>query len=202
MTWLRRRILSLVIDIWPRAQLFRQPFFIRPRTSAVTSTGVNSSGTFANASALHRAPGFCNVHRRDGPVRAGTRHGGAMKKLIHPAMFTVFFGLGIACFAQNPGQRTPPSQSPQSEQTEPNDPSGGQPMTLTGCLMKGAQPDQYAITDQKSGEKVSFAAPDQLQKYLNQTVQLTGTVMSKGGQKSFQAQSLKSISPSCEGAAK
>jgi hypothetical protein len=123
-----------------------------------------------------------------------------MKKLIRPAMFTVFIGLGIAAFAQNPSQRTPPSQ--QRPQAEPNDADAGQPMTVTGCLMKGASADQYAITDQKSGEKISFAAPDQLQKYLNQTVELTGTVMNRGGQKAFQAQSLKSISPSCEGAQK
>jgi hypothetical protein len=125
-----------------------------------------------------------------------------MKKLIRPAMFTVFIGLGIAAFGQEPSQRTPPSQQPHGDQAEPNEQAGGQPMTLTGCLMKGTAPDQYAITDQKSGEKISFAAPDQLQKYLNQTVQLTGTVMNRGGQKAFQAQSLKAISPSCEGAQK
>ena len=37
-------------------------------------------------------------------------------------------------------------------------------MTLIGCLMKGEKPEEYAITDNKSGEKVSFAAPGQLQR--------------------------------------
>jgi hypothetical protein len=118
-----------------------------------------------------------------------------MKKFIHSAMFTVFIGMGIAAFAQNPNQRTPPSQQ---DQSEPNEQAGGQPMTITGCLMKGDTPDQYAITDNKSGEKISFAAPDQLQKFLNQTVQLTGSVMNRGGQRTFQPQSVKAVSPSCE----
>jgi hypothetical protein len=121
-----------------------------------------------------------------------------MTKLIRSATLTVFIGMGIAALAQDPGQRTPPAQQ-RGEQTQQNDAAAGEPVTITGCLTRGETPDQYAITDQKSGEKLSFAAPDQLQKYLNQTVQLTGTVSSHAGQKTFQAQSLKAISPSCEG---
>jgi hypothetical protein len=123
-----------------------------------------------------------------------------MKKLSISAMFTVFLGLGIAAFAQNPNQRTPPSQPPAQPQTqgEPNEQAGAQPMTLTGCLTKGEKPEEFAITDNKSGEKVSFAAPDQLQKYLNQTVQLSGTVMTRGGAKAFRPESVKAISSSCE----
>jgi hypothetical protein len=84
-----------------------------------------------------------------------------MKKLSTSAMFTVFIGLGIAAFAQNPNPRTPPSQQP--AQSKQNEQADSQPMTVTGCLMKGEKPEEYAITDNKSGEKVSFAAPDQLQ---------------------------------------
>jgi hypothetical protein len=121
-----------------------------------------------------------------------------MKKLFTSVMFTVFIGLGIAAFAQNPNQRTPPSQQPpQPTQGEPEQ-AGGQPMTLTGCLMKGEKPEEFAITDSKSGEKVSFAAPEQLQKYLNQTVELSGTVMTRGGARAFRPESVKAISPSCE----
>ncbi|HWF07848.1 MAG TPA: hypothetical protein VG297_05250 [Bryobacteraceae bacterium] len=64
--------------------------------------------------------------------------------------------------------------------------------------MKGETEDQFALTDNQSGEKYAFAAPSQLQKYLNQTVQLTGTVMMQGGTKSFRPESVKSISASCE----
>ncbi len=122
-----------------------------------------------------------------------------MKKLSLIATFTAYAALGTLSFAQVPGQqRRPPAQ-----QTDPADPSAdpsGTPLTLTGCLMKGTSANEYAITDSKSGEKYSFAAPDQLQRYLNQTVQLTGTVMSRGGDKAFRPESVKSLSPSCEGA--
>jgi hypothetical protein len=111
-------------------------------------------------------------------------------------MFTAFIGLGIAALAQNPNQRTPPPQQPTPN--EQNEQAGGQPMTLTGCLMKGEKPEEFAITDNKSGEKISFAAPEQLQKYLNQTVQLVGTVMTRGGARAFKPESVKAISPSCE----
>jgi hypothetical protein len=132
--------------------------------------------------------------RQPGPVIARSFCGGVMKKLNRFATLSVFLGMGIAAFGQTPNQRTPPSQ----QQAEPNEQAGGQPMTIIGCLMKGDTPAQYAITDNKSGEKISFAAPDQLQKFLNQTVQLTGSVMNRGGQRSFQPQSVKAVSPSCE----
>jgi hypothetical protein len=111
-------------------------------------------------------------------------------------MFTVFIGLGIAAMAQTPNQRTPPAQQP--DQSQQNEQAGGQPMTLTGCLMKGTQPQEYAITDSKSGEKISFPAPDQLQTYVNQTVQLVGSVTMKGGQKAFHPESVKAIASTCE----
>jgi hypothetical protein len=110
-------------------------------------------------------------------------------------MFTVFLGLGLAAFAQNPGQRPP---APTPGQADPSPQANGRSATLTGCLMKGETEDQYALTDNQSGEKFSFAAPSQLQRYLNQMVQLTGTVTTQGGAKSFRPESVKSISPSCE----
>lgn len=118
-----------------------------------------------------------------------------MKKLSQSAMFTVFLGLGIVAFAQAPGQRTPPTQ--QAPQAEPAPQAGGESRTVTGCLMKGAGPGEYSITDAKSGEKISFAAPDQLQKYVNQTVELSGTVMTRNGDKAFRPESVKAVSPSC-----
>ena len=119
-----------------------------------------------------------------------------MKHLSLTALFTAFATLGTISFAQAPPQqRRPPAQ-----QAEPGDPPGaaaeGSPLTLTGCLMKGTSANEYSITDSKSGEKYTFGAPDQLQRYLNQTVQLTGTVT--GADKAFRPSSVKSISPSCE----
>jgi len=63
--------------------------------------------------------------------------------------------------------------------------------------MKGTTSNEFAITDSKSGEKYSFTAPDKLQQYLNQTVQLTGTVTNRGGEKAFRPESVRSMSTSC-----
>lgn len=118
-----------------------------------------------------------------------------MKILSLSATFTVFVGLGIAAFAQDPAQRAPLPQ-----QTEPGGSARrpvAQLMTVTGCLMKGANPSEFSITDSKSGEKFSFAAPDQLQKYVNQTVELTGTVMVRNGDRAFRPESVSTISDSC-----
>jgi len=117
-----------------------------------------------------------------------------MNRLFLPLTFSVALGLGSVALAQNPGQRTPPSQQNPAQQQEEQ---GGQSVTVIGCLAKGTTPDQYVITESKSGQKVTFGGPNQLEKYLNQTVQLTGTMMNKGGEKSFQPESLKPVSPSC-----
>jgi hypothetical protein len=124
-----------------------------------------------------------------------------MKHLSITALFTAFAALGTLSFAQVPGQQAPGQQRrPPSQQADPADPSAteGAPLTLTGCLMKGTSASEYMITDSKSGEKYTFGAPDQLQRYLNQTVQLTGTVTTQGADKAFRPSSVKSISPSCE----
>lgn len=120
-----------------------------------------------------------------------------MNRLSRIATLTAFVTLGTLSFAQAPGpQRRPPAQ--QTDPADPPSPNDGSPLTVTGCLMKGTSANEYAITDSTSGEKYSFGAPDQLQRYLNQTVQLTGTVFAKGGEKSFRPESVKSVSPSCQ----
>ena len=117
-----------------------------------------------------------------------------MNKRLLLFSFSVFLGLGASVSAQVPNQRTPAQQQPSAQQAEP----GGESVTFVGCLAKGDTADQYVITENKSGRKVSFGGPNQLEKYLNQTVQLTGTLMNAGGQQSFQPASLKPVSPSCE----
>jgi hypothetical protein len=117
-----------------------------------------------------------------------------MNKLLLLSTFSVFIGLGSVALAQNPSQRTPQSQ-PQAAQQEER---GGDTVTLVGCLAKGGTPDQYVITETKSGQKLAFGGPNQLEKYVNQTVQLTGTMVNKDGEKTFQPESLKPVSPSCE----
>lgn len=68
---------------------------------------------------------------------------------------------------------------------------------MTGCLTKGSGATEYVITDDKSGEKVPFNGPAQLDKYVNQTVKLTGTMASQGADKVFRPQTINQVSPSC-----
>ena len=69
--------------------------------------------------------------------------------------------------------------------------------TVTGCLVKGTGDHAYVITDSKSGEKLNFAASNAIDQYLNQVVQLTGRMASRGGEKAFIPQTAKTVSPSC-----
>jgi hypothetical protein len=87
---------------------------------------------------------------------------------------------------QSPAQQE--SQRPQDEAAQ---------LTLKGCLTKGSQSQQYVVADQRSGEKIAFAAPSKLDTYVNQTVEVSGRVVDRGGDKTFQPQSVKSISSSC-----
>jgi hypothetical protein len=120
-----------------------------------------------------------------------------MKKLFLPAIFSVLVGLGCVAYAQNPDQQAPPSQqqAPPSQQKQDDQ---AQKVSLVGCLTKGTGQGEYVIADQKSGEKVTFAAPDKIEKFLNQTVQLSGRVVNKGGDKVFQPESIASVSSTCE----
>ena len=113
-----------------------------------------------------------------------------MKQIILPSLCVVLMGIGITAQAQNPRPQSPPSQ-----QREPDD---AQSVTLTGCLTKGAASGEYVLADQKSGEKVQFAASEKIEPFVNQTVQLTGRKISQGGDTQFQPESVKRVSSSCE----
>lgn len=101
-------------------------------------------------------------------------------------VLTLLFSLltAGAAFAQSPPQPTP-------AQTQSDD----QAITVTGCLSKDSGTGNYVLTDPKSGDKYSFAGSSRLDAYLNHTVQLTGHMINK----SFQPQTIKSISESCGG---
>ncbi len=104
-------------------------------------------------------------------------------KFLLPITLAMFLGGGL--YAQNP-------PAPQDQQD-----TGG--TTITGCLTKGTSTGEYVITDSKSGEKTTFAGPDRLESYVNHTVQLTGKMMAHGGEKTFQPQSIKTVSNTCAG---
>src|SRR5215471_18109926 len=86
----------------------------------------------------------------------------------------------------------------QSQATPPQVPNDGAKTTVTGCLAKGAAAGQYTITDAKTGDKTPFAGPEQLDKYVNQTVALTGTMSSQGQEKVFKPESINPVSATCE----
>ena len=98
--------------------------------------------------------------------------------------------LGVTAYAQDQGQ-TPPSQQKRA-------PSDAPKTIITGCLTKGSADGSYIITDQNSGEKIPFNAPAQLDRYVNQTVKLTGTVTGQGADKVFSPEAIAQVSPSCK----
>ena len=95
--------------------------------------------------------------------------------------------LGNIAYGQSPSQDPPPQKQ-----------SDGSKVSVTGCLTKGAAAGLYTITDQKTGEKTSIAGPDQLEKYLNQTVKLTGTVSGQGPDKVLKPEAVDQVAASCD----
>jgi hypothetical protein len=91
-----------------------------------------------------------------------------------------------------PGQR--PTTGAQQ-----NEPSQGEATNLTGCLTKAGS-GQYSIVDDKTQKHVTFAAPDKIEPYVNQTVELTGETVTRGAASSFVPQSVKRVSASCQSA--
>ena len=110
-------------------------------------------------------------------------------KLIYSAFLTAVLALGAAAYAQDQKQSAPPQEKQQ--------PSDGGKTSYTGCLTKGASDGNYVITDQTSGEKVPFAGPSQLDRFVNQTVKLTGTVSGQGAEKVFNPESVAQVAASC-----
>lgn len=95
--------------------------------------------------------------------------------------------LGSLAYGQDP---PPGAQAPQK--------SDGQKVSVTGCLMKGTTETDFIVTDLKTGSKVPFAGPTQLEKYLNQTVRLTGTMSGQGQDKVFKPESINQVAATCE----
>jgi len=139
-----------------------------------------------------------------------------MKKHFFVATCSACLGMASIIWGQTPGQvpgQTPPGQIPGQtapgqtpgqqrpglpQQTEPDQ---GEATTLVGCLTK-AGAGQYTIADDKTQKRVTFSAPDKIEPFLNQTVQLTGQTVARGGATEFVPQGVKRISDSCTNAPK
>jgi hypothetical protein len=96
--------------------------------------------------------------------------------------------LGSLAFAQSPSRQAPP---PEKSNDAPK-------VTVTGCLAKDSAANAYTITDKQTGEKLAFQAPAQIEKFLNQTVKLTGTMVTKGQEKSFQPETINQVAATCQ----
>jgi len=108
----------------------------------------------------------------------------SMNSALLFAIVSLFLGLGSVAWAQNPDQNTPLKQRDRSEV---------QVKTVTGCLTKGTTAGEYMVTHPKSGEKVSFAGSTRLNKYVNQTVTVSGKM---SGQRAERLSNRKRWTPS------
>jgi hypothetical protein len=113
-----------------------------------------------------------------------------MKTFLLAAAVSACVGLGSAAYVQDPDRGSSAPQQSEQEQ------SGT--VSFTGCLTKGASANEYMIADQASGQKVAFLASEQLEKYVNQTIKLSGKVVVRGGQRQFQPERVQPVSTSCE----
>jgi hypothetical protein len=118
-----------------------------------------------------------------------------MKAILQTAVLSVCISFGSAVYAQQGQDKPAQRQAPEQGESQ------AQKVSYTGCLTKGAGAGQYAIVDQKSGERVSFDAPTKIEKYMNQTVRVTGRA-STSGERAFEPESLQPVAPSCESAPK
>ena len=118
-------------------------------------------------------------------------------KLYLPLVFSVVLGFGVTLQAQQPPPNTPAPQQKGQGQAD-RDPAPAQKVSITGCLAKASQDGQYTLTDAQSQQKVTFPAPPQLEKYVNQKVTLTGSMMTRdNGEKVFQPESVATVATSC-----
>jgi hypothetical protein len=108
-------------------------------------------------------------------------------KLFCSIVLLTGLALGNIAYGQSPSQDTPPQKQ-----------SDASKVSVTGCLTKGSAAGLYTITDQKTGEKTSIAGPDQLDKYLNQTVKLTGTISGQGPDKVLKPEAVDQVAASCD----
>jgi hypothetical protein len=85
------------------------------------------------------------------------------------------------------------------DQTQAPQKSGdAQKVSVTGCLTKGNTATDFVIADSKTGVKVPFAGPAQLEKYVNQTVMLTGSMAGEGQEKVFKPESISPVAATCD----
>ena len=106
------------------------------------------------------------------------------------------FGLCSTGFAQDQDQRQKPGDTDKA----------GKTMTVTGCLQKGDQADEYTLkgTDGKMYDLHSTGTNVKLSDHVNHKVTITGKTMTetqkdqnKKGEMDINVTNVKMVSPSC-----
>jgi hypothetical protein len=115
-----------------------------------------------------------------------------MKRLLLSTIVLTAFAMGSEVYARAQEKGT----SQEQQQPEAQQPDA-QPASITGCLTKGTNDNEYMIADQKSGEKTSFRASSTLDKYVNQTITLTGKMIVMNGSRIFRRETATPVSNSC-----
>jgi hypothetical protein len=117
-----------------------------------------------------------------------------MNSRLNSAIVVACAALASVVYAQEPNSAQQPPEPPagQSQQAGPSS------VSITGCLMKGSEAGSYSITDQKTGEKYPFNGPAQLDKYVNQTVTLSGAMTTQGSDKLFRPERIAPVSATCQ----
>jgi hypothetical protein len=117
-----------------------------------------------------------------------------MKNVLGRISAALILSVGALSYAQD----DPPARQPPAQQERQRSQDEGTPATLRGCLTKGSEAQEYVVADEKSGEKVSFGGSAKLDSYVNQTVELTGQIIERGGEKAFLPQAIKSVASTCK----
>ncbi len=120
-----------------------------------------------------------------------------MKRTLIASVAALFLAVASPGYAQdNSGRRQQGEQGRDGQRQERN--REGSLVTIRGCLAKGSQPQTYMVTDDTSGQNVTFAGPARLDDYVNQTVEVTGQYRDDGGQRTFMPQAMRAVSNSCK----
>jgi uncharacterized protein YdeI (BOF family) len=116
-------------------------------------------------------------------------------------------GLCSIGFAQDPQDQQDQKgvQDQQDQRQKPGDTDkdkAGKTMTVTGCLMKGDQADEYSLkgSDGKMYDLHSTSSSVKMSDHVNHKVTVTGKMMTdqnKKGETEMNVTTMKMVSPSC-----
>ena len=103
--------------------------------------------------------------------------------LLSVAAIVMLFSLCAASYGQQPDQERDRMKNP--------------PVTVTGCLDKGENPNEFVLTDSSSGTKMIVTGSPDLEKHAAKHIEkLTGTASEDN--KSFTVSKVEHVADSCQ----